>query len=301
MEISGLDRAVWVSAIMAAMVAAPGAQAASPEHAVDAAGVSTGYVDLAYGDHTLNASLANGYEVDSYHFSAKAGDQIRLLLHTQSVGVDASAVLWDPTGTVVNSVGCNGHYWWGGGLLCSASFDQTIATSGVYTLNFSDSGANNSGNYELDLERYPPVNNWVGFAYGTPYVDSIDHATDMDFMAFQGAAGTKARVTIGANSGNISPYAEIWDPSGASFRTLSCSGNGCTASADLDFSLTGIYKVSVLDSGLDAAGQYTLGVNCLYGACSIAAPTAPVPEPETYALMLAGLGLIGVLARKRPG
>jgi hypothetical protein len=27
--------------------------------------------------------------------------------------------------------------------------------------------------------------------------------------------------------------------------------------------------------------------------------TTPVPEPETYAMMLAGLGLLGVVARRR--
>lgn len=30
-----------------------------------------------------------------------------------------------------------------------------------------------------------------------------------------------------------------------------------------------------------------------------AAPTAPVPEPETYAMLLAGLGLMGAIARRR--
>jgi hypothetical protein len=29
------------------------------------------------------------------------------------------------------------------------------------------------------------------------------------------------------------------------------------------------------------------------------ASVSPVPEPETYALMLAGLGLVGFMARKR--
>ena len=27
--------------------------------------------------------------------------------------------------------------------------------------------------------------------------------------------------------------------------------------------------------------------------------TAPVPEPETYAMLLAGLGLVGVMSRRR--
>ena len=35
------------------------------------------------------------------------------------------------------------------------------------------------------------------------------------------------------------------------------------------------------------------------GTYSIAAVAAPIPEPETYAMMLAGLGAIGFMAARR--
>jgi len=56
---------------------------------------------------------------------------------------------------------------------------------------------------------------------------------------------------------------------------------------------TAFYK---LDAG---AGLDTFTLN--YNASSNARlySTTPVPEPETYALMLAGLGVVGVVARRR--
>jgi hypothetical protein len=54
-----------------------------------------------------------------------------------------------------------------------------------------------------------------------------------------------------------------------------------------------------------AAGDYYYAVNALgapLGAYAIASATvvaAPVPEPETYAMLLAGLGVVGFLARRR--
>jgi hypothetical protein len=46
---------------------------------------------------------------------------------------------------------------------------------------------------------------------------------------------------------------------------------------------------------LDGIGDNATG----FGAASMAAPVAAVPEPETYALMLAGLGMMATIARRR--
>lgn len=61
---------------------------------------------------------------------------------------------------------------------------------------------------------------------------------------------------------------------------------------NLDFAHTAVIKSITLPTGVT--------VSTLDGsAIPFAVLTAPVPEPETYALMLAGLGLVGFAARRR--
>lgn len=53
------------------------------------------------------------------------------------------------------------------------------------------------------------------------------------------------------------------------------------------------------------AGQYHLDINGFLGDAasvgqySVALQALPVPEPETYAMLLAGLGLVGLSTRRR--
>ena len=62
-------------------------------------------------------------------------------------------------------------------------------------------------------------------------------------------------------------------------------------------SFSNVGVVPVLATG--AGGQSNLDVILgAYGG-SITVPVPAIPEPETYAMLLAGLGLVGALARRR--
>ncbi len=99
------------------------------------------------------------------------------------------------------------------------------------------------------------------------------------------------------------------NPSFGSFtNAMSCAdcGNGGSGAftGALSFSVGAATGISVNDFTANASGYFftadvinkTTGVT---GAVGTNVPVTPVPEPETYALMLAGLGVVGFMANRR--
>ena len=70
---------------------------------------------------------------------------------------------------------------------------------------------------------------------------------------------------------------------------------GSDSSPDTGFTFSGlasgIYALNVLGFANGSSGGFYAG--------GFIAQTAPVPEPETYALLLAGLGVVGFMASRR--
>ena len=131
---------------------------------------------------------------------------------------------------------------------------------------------------DLDADTLAAMGNkspekWEGLAVGPKLANGkylVLAGTDNDYSVTQNGSGVQFDVWLRMTDAD--PYAtSIQCPVGT---LLGCSG---TLTAD-----------------------YTLLPGVLHAyAANIDGYTAPVPEPETYALMLAGLGLVGCMSRRR--
>ncbi|MCP5264242.1 MAG: PEP-CTERM sorting domain-containing protein [Rhodoferax sp.] len=150
----------------------------------------------------------------------------------------------------------------------------------------------------------------MGFKYAVAVDERLDHFTDIDSFAFNGVAGTGVRLTVASATLGLDPALRVWDPIGNEISSLGCNGTNtfgssimCISSVDLNLASSGVYKFSVSDTGYDELGDFRFQVSCLFGACPSpldGAPIpSPIPEPETYALLMAGLGVIGMVVRRR--
>ncbi len=117
---------------------------------------------------------------------------------------------------------------------------------------------------------------------------------DISAISMGGASETYAATAPSANSPFGSFGFGIYASSG-------CSGN-CPASGPLTFTVANATISDFLSQSSGGINAYfaadIIGAG-VTGAVGVTNITTPVPEPGTYALMFAGLGVVGYMARRR--
>lgn len=110
-----------------------------------------------------------------------------------------------------------------------------------------------------------------------------------------GTVGTGDTIANGdAINVDLSSFFANWN--GTDFSQGSASATGTVSNVagnNFDYSLNWTSKIS----GGSFTGQ--TGTWNITGTGSVIEVAAPIPEPETYLMMLSGLGLLGVIARRR--
>lgn len=149
-------------------------------------------------------------------------------------------------------------------------------------------------------------------------------AVDYENTFFKGTLTAPASVVFGNGYGapafksfldhytfNLSPAASVNSivatfDLGTTFDILGLNVNLYTSGGSLVQAGSALGSVAILPVTTIGAGSYDLRVSgTITGtaggtyAGTLSAAAAPIPEPETYALMLAGLGLMGFVARRR--
>lgn len=132
--------------------------------------------------------------------------------------------------------------------------------------------------------------------------NDLDPATATSLYYIDMASDQLKVATANFNAPTITTVGSLgFDVNGVSGFDISGSGLSFAALTDANTDKSGLYTINLGTGAATLVGAFGIGGNTAISPplLGLTAATAPIPEPETYALMLAGLAGIGFVARRR--
>src|SRR5215471_10633612 len=196
---------------------------------------------------------------DLFGFQGVAGQTVVIDTARTAGGVDPCIHLYDPDGVLERNA-C-------GFAAASNSITTTLLKTGTYTIMVFDGGSDETGTYDLILERVSPVSpSAVPIDWGSTVPGDISALADLRLFVVGGRQGSTGTISTARTGGGVDPCINLYDPDGVLERNA-CGFASVSNSMTLTFAKTGNYTVMVFDGGSDETGTFSLSVQCISGPC----------------------------------
>lgn len=192
-------------------------------------------------------------------------------------------------------------------VLFVAAVVVTSHTAQASTITFDEFAAtNNNAPYIQSLfgETFTGTNSgtWGGIAHGDPGNWGIEGTNGSNFLGFNGAHGYGEVVSFATAVNSVA--LDVSRSNGSADGEITFQAfNGATFLGSATYSLGAINSwthVSLNYAGTTSVAWSGTGSSFHpFGVDNLSFNVTAVPEPETYAMFLAGLGLMGAVARRR--
>lgn len=236
-------------------------------------------VPFCYGEK-ISCAISPSTEFDVYQFFGEAGENLEFNARGLSNGLDLNLQLLGPDNLVLTEKWCPAA----SNATCGFTMAVTLVQSGMHTLVVSDIGLDNTGGYEVQVERILPLGPVPTIDYGQSTNVTLDHRTDTDWLQFEALAGTHFILGLKSLSNGLDPIVKIYDDTGTLIDTVGCnaaSNATCTNQISYAaFPATGTYYMSIQDNGLDNTGSVTITLSCIIGLCP--PPLVPLQVGNSY-------------------
>lgn len=214
----------------------------------------------------VSAALSTANEVDTYSFSAQAGDSVQIRVADTDAGLVFPVIeLMDPSGTEIASASNEAVAF----VLCDGSSSCVIDQTGTYTLHVNSARPTQTGSYDVYFTSTPSAPVDASLDNGSVVSGFIDLG-DIDAFAFDAQAGDAVQIRVAdTDAGLLFPVARLYNPDGSLLATASNENVSlllCDGSTSCVLEQSGTYTLVVDDGRIAFTGSYDVHYTNINGA-----------------------------------